>query len=113
MRTLRRTLFKYQLKRATHYPPECNQLIILGLETPLRFFGSSPNGCTRVHYSAIADDKHVTLTALVKMWKPQQMMQCVLWLTENKSVTRLQRRVRAEWNVATILPNRRIRTPTK
>ncbi|GFW47789.1 uncharacterized protein TNCV_2829771 [Trichonephila clavipes] len=47
---------------------------------------------------AIADDKLFTLTSLAKMWTPQEKMQCVLWLTEFKSVTRVQRHVRTEWN---------------
>ncbi|GFW82511.1 hypothetical protein TNCV_1794041 [Trichonephila clavipes] len=49
-----------------------------------------------VHYSA--DNKLVTLISLAKMWMPQQKVQCVLWLTEFKSVTLLFRRVRTEWN---------------
>ncbi|PRD17729.1 UNVERIFIED_CONTAM: hypothetical protein NCL1_63452 [Trichonephila clavipes] len=40
-------------------------------------------------------------------------MQCVLWLTKFKSVTRVHRRVRTEWNVVTGLPNSLIRTLTK
>jgi hypothetical protein len=36
---------------------------------------------------------------LVKMWTPQCKVQCVLWLAELKSVTRVQRRARREWNV--------------
>ncbi|KAJ4443123.1 hypothetical protein ANN_04773 [Periplaneta americana] len=31
------------------------------------------------------------------MWTPQQKVQCVLWLSEEKSVTRVQRRVRRTW----------------
>ncbi|GFT90684.1 uncharacterized protein TNCV_4074661 [Trichonephila clavipes] len=53
----------------------------------------------RAFYSAIVDDKLVTLTSLVNMWTPEQKMQCVLWLTEFKSVTRVQRCVQTEWNV--------------
>ncbi|GFW08518.1 hypothetical protein TNCV_2775401 [Trichonephila clavipes] len=33
------------------------------------------------------------------MWTQHQKVQSVLWLTEFKSVTRVQRRVRTEWNV--------------
>ena len=33
------------------------------------------------------------------MWAPQQKGQCVLWLAEEKSVTRVQRHVRRTWNV--------------
>ncbi|GFV32147.1 uncharacterized protein TNCV_1674361 [Trichonephila clavipes] len=47
------------------------------------------------------------------MWPPQQKVQCMLWLTEFKSVTRVQRRIRTEWNVVTGLPNRLTRAPTK
>ncbi|GFX96181.1 hypothetical protein TNCV_2290691 [Trichonephila clavipes] len=32
------------------------------------------------------------------MWTPQQKVQCVLWLKKFNSVTRVQRRVRTEWN---------------
>ncbi|GFX66227.1 uncharacterized protein TNCV_342011 [Trichonephila clavipes] len=46
-----------------NYPSECNMLFIRGLETHPRFFGSSPIGRTYAHYSAIADDKLVTLTS--------------------------------------------------
>ncbi|PRD30309.1 UNVERIFIED_CONTAM: hypothetical protein NCL1_26796 [Trichonephila clavipes] len=88
-------------------------LFIHGFETPPTFFGSSPIGYTCAHYSAIADDQLLTLTTLVKMWTLQQKMQCFLWLTEFKSVTRVQRRVRTEWTVVTGLPNRLTRTPTK
>ncbi|GFT34601.1 uncharacterized protein TNCV_4125491 [Trichonephila clavipes] len=73
-------------------------------------FGSSPIGRTCMHYSVIADDTLVTLTSLVKMWMPQQK---VLWLTEFKSVTRVQRRVPTECNVVTGLPNRLMRIPIK
>ncbi|GFW09318.1 hypothetical protein TNCV_4276461 [Trichonephila clavipes] len=52
-----------------------------------------------VHYSAMEDDKYVILTSLVKIWAPQQKVQCVLWFTEFQSVTHVQRRVRTEWNV--------------
>ncbi|GFT90194.1 uncharacterized protein TNCV_3776091 [Trichonephila clavipes] len=78
---------------------EYNKLFIRKLETPLRFFGSIPIGRTRAHYSAIADDKLVTLPSLVKMWTPQQKRQCALWLTTFKSVTLIQRLFRIEWNV--------------
>ncbi|GFW17631.1 DUF4817 domain-containing protein [Trichonephila clavipes] len=37
------------------------------------------------------------------MWTPHQKVQCVLWLTEFKSVTRVQRRVRTKWNVGSPL----------
>ncbi|GFV32185.1 uncharacterized protein TNCV_1674731 [Trichonephila clavipes] len=43
------------------------------------------------------------------MWLPQQEMQCVLWLTEFKSITRVHRRVRTEWNAVTDLAYRLIR----
>jgi chorismate-pyruvate lyase len=33
------------------------------------------------------------------MWTPQCKVQCVLWLAELKSVTRIQRRARKECNV--------------
>ncbi|GFW12108.1 hypothetical protein TNCV_4531731 [Trichonephila clavipes] len=33
------------------------------------------------------------------MWTPQQKVQCVLWLTELKQVTRVPRSVRTEWSV--------------
>ena len=33
------------------------------------------------------------------MWTPQRKVQCVLWLAELKSVTRVQRRARRKWNV--------------
>ena len=36
---------------------------------------------------------------LVKMWTPQRKVQFVLLLAELKSVTRVQRRARREWNV--------------
>ncbi|GFU87198.1 hypothetical protein TNCV_1059101 [Trichonephila clavipes] len=32
------------------------------------------------------------------MWTPQQKVQCVIRVTEFQTVTRLQRRVRTEWN---------------
>jgi hypothetical protein len=32
------------------------------------------------------------------MWAPQRKVQCVVWLAELKSVTRVQRRARREWN---------------
>ncbi|GFV97055.1 uncharacterized protein TNCV_3526411 [Trichonephila clavipes] len=48
------------------------------------------------HYLAIADNKLVTLASLVKTWTPQQKVQCEIWLTEFKSVTCVQRRVRTE-----------------
>ncbi|GFX52493.1 DUF4817 domain-containing protein [Trichonephila clavipes] len=51
------------------------------------------------HSSGEVDDKLVTPTSLVKMSTPHQKVQCVLWLTEIKSVTRMQRRFRSEWNV--------------
>ncbi|GFX18096.1 uncharacterized protein TNCV_1577751 [Trichonephila clavipes] len=96
-----------------NYPSESNKLFIHGLETPPRFFGAYLIGRTGAHYSAIADDKLVTLISLVKMWPPQQKVQCVLWLTGFKSVKRVQRHVRTEWNVVTGLPNKLIMTPTK
>ncbi|GFT37153.1 hypothetical protein TNCV_1126291 [Trichonephila clavipes] len=45
------------------------------------------------------DDKLATLTSLVKMWMPQQKVQCLLRFKKFKSVTRVQRRVLTEWNV--------------
>ena len=33
------------------------------------------------------------------MWTPQRKVQCVSWLAELKSVTRIQQRARREWNV--------------
>ncbi|GFW28696.1 uncharacterized protein TNCV_3714111 [Trichonephila clavipes] len=83
------------------------------MENPPRIFGCSPIGHTGTHYSAIADDKLVTLTSLVKMWTQQQKVQCVLWLKKVKSVKRVQQRIRTECGIFTGLPNRRIRTPTK
>ncbi|GFV41802.1 uncharacterized protein TNCV_3629531 [Trichonephila clavipes] len=53
--------------------------------------------CT--HYSAIEDDKLVTLTSLVKTGMPQQKVQCVLWLEEFKSAPCVHQSVRTEWNV--------------
>ncbi|GFX86752.1 uncharacterized protein TNCV_1409491 [Trichonephila clavipes] len=85
------------------------------------FFGSSLIDRTCAYYSTIAEDI-VTLTSLGKTRTPQQKMQCVLWLTEfdlnsinqnTHCITRVQRRVRTEWNVVSGLPNRLIRTPTK
>ncbi|KAJ4428526.1 hypothetical protein ANN_24570 [Periplaneta americana] len=35
--------------------------------------------------------------AIVNMWAPQQKVQYVLWLAEEKSLTRVQRRVRRRW----------------
>jgi len=35
------------------------------------------------------------------MWTPQHKLQCMLWSAELKSVTRVQRRARKEWNVDT------------
>ncbi|GFV81438.1 uncharacterized protein TNCV_51621 [Trichonephila clavipes] len=61
--------------------------------------GSSTISRTCAHYSAISDDKLVKLTSLVKMWTPQEKLQCILWLTEFKSVPCVQRRVRTQWNV--------------
>ncbi|GFU87864.1 uncharacterized protein TNCV_964201 [Trichonephila clavipes] len=95
------------------YPSECNKLFIRGLENPPRHFGSNPIGHTCAHYSAIADDKLVTLTSFVNMRKLQKKVQCILWLKEFKSVTRVQRSFRSEWNIVTGLLNRLIRTPTK
>ncbi|GFT25153.1 uncharacterized protein TNCV_180411 [Trichonephila clavipes] len=90
-----------------------NILFIRGLENSPKFFGSSTIGRTCAHYSANVDDKFVTLTSLENMWTPEQKVQCVLWLTEFKSVTRVQQCVRTEWNVVTGLPNRLTRTPIK
>ncbi|GFW19125.1 hypothetical protein TNCV_254521 [Trichonephila clavipes] len=59
-----------------NYPSECNKVFIRVLETPYRFFGSNPTDHTCSHLSAIAEDKFVTLTSLVKMWTPQQKLQC-------------------------------------
>ncbi|GFV37520.1 uncharacterized protein TNCV_127311 [Trichonephila clavipes] len=81
------------------YPSECNKLFIHGLEAPPRVLDPIRSGRTCAHYSAIADGKLVTLISLVKMWMQQQNVQCVLWITEFKSVTRVQRLVRTEWNV--------------
>ncbi|GFV51902.1 uncharacterized protein TNCV_1322551 [Trichonephila clavipes] len=64
----------------------------------LRCFGSSPIGRTCAHYLAVADDKLVTLISSVKMRTPQQKAQCVLWLSEFRSVSRVLRRIRTEWN---------------
>ncbi|GFV69758.1 uncharacterized protein TNCV_1349111 [Trichonephila clavipes] len=64
----------------------------------LREFRSNPIGRTCLHYSAVTDDKLATLTSLVKIWTPQQRMHYVLWFTKFKSITRVQRRVRTEWN---------------
>ncbi|GFX81130.1 uncharacterized protein TNCV_1911221 [Trichonephila clavipes] len=96
-----------------NYPLECNKLFIRGLETSPRFFASSPIDRMCVHYSTIADDERASLNSLIKMWMPQHKGQCILWLTEFESVSRVQRRVRMELNVVTGLPNRLIRTPTK
>ncbi|GFU63941.1 uncharacterized protein TNCV_1939661 [Trichonephila clavipes] len=74
---------------------------------------SSSIGHMCANFSAIADDKLVTLTSLVKMWKPQQKGHCVLWLTEFQAVTRVLRRIRTEWHAVLGLPNRLINTPTK
>ncbi|GFY29130.1 uncharacterized protein KIAA0825 [Trichonephila clavipes] len=71
---------------------------------PSKYFGSSPIGRTCAHYSAIADDELVTQTSFVKMWMPQQKVQCALWLTELKSVTHV-------WNDVIGLPNTLISTP--
>ncbi|GFV42049.1 hypothetical protein TNCV_1569161 [Trichonephila clavipes] len=53
-----------------NYPSECYKLFIRGLESPLRFLGSSPISRKCVHYSAIVGDKLVTLTSLVKKKTP-------------------------------------------
>ncbi|GFW21076.1 uncharacterized protein TNCV_2703161 [Trichonephila clavipes] len=82
-----------------NYPSECNKLFIRELKTAPRIVGPSPIGRTNAHYSAIADDELVTMPTLVKMWMPQQKVQRVLWLTEFKSVTFVQRRFRTQWNV--------------
>ncbi|GFV28020.1 hypothetical protein TNCV_186961 [Trichonephila clavipes] len=37
------------------------------------------------------------------MWTPHQKVQCVLWLMELKSLTRVQRHVRIEWNGMSLL----------
>ncbi|GFW28374.1 uncharacterized protein TNCV_4640391 [Trichonephila clavipes] len=58
-----------------NYPSEYIKLFICGLETTSRFFGTSPIGRTCAHYWAIADDKLVTLTSLLKMGTPQQKVQ--------------------------------------
>ncbi|GFV10152.1 uncharacterized protein TNCV_3661041 [Trichonephila clavipes] len=55
-----------------YYPSKCNELFIHGLETTPRSFGFSPIDRTCVHYSAIADDRLVKLTLLVKISMPQQ-----------------------------------------
>ena len=36
---------------------------------------------------------------MANIWTPQQKVQCVLWLAEEKSVTRVQRHVRRTWNM--------------
>ncbi|GFY00170.1 uncharacterized protein TNCV_2835271 [Trichonephila clavipes] len=94
------------------HPSECNKLFIRALENPARIFGSSPISRT-MYYSAVAEDKIITLTSLVKMWMSKQMVQCVLCLTELKPFTGVQWRVRTEWNIVTGLPNRLIRTPSQ
>ena len=33
------------------------------------------------------------------MWTPKRTVQCMLWLAELRSITRVQRRARREWNV--------------
>ncbi|GFT05023.1 hypothetical protein TNCV_530801 [Trichonephila clavipes] len=43
-----------------NHPSECNELLIGGLETPSRIFGSGPIGRTCVHYSAVVDDTLIT-----------------------------------------------------
>lgn len=44
-------------------------------------------------------EKLVPRVSFSNMWTPQKKVQCVLWLTELKSVMRVQRCVRTEWNV--------------
>ncbi|GFW58812.1 hypothetical protein TNCV_4046511 [Trichonephila clavipes] len=55
-------------------------LFISGLENRLRFFESSPIDRKCTHYSAIADDKLVTIISSVKMREPLQEVRCVLRL---------------------------------
>ncbi|KAJ4430212.1 hypothetical protein ANN_22423 [Periplaneta americana] len=52
--------------------------------------GNEPLGS----FKAISWDHFVGQQGMVNMWTPQQKVQCVLWLAEEKSVTRVQRRVR-------------------
>ncbi|GFW51895.1 hypothetical protein TNCV_1188261 [Trichonephila clavipes] len=52
-------------------------------------------------------------SAELKLALDQQKLQNVLWLTEFKSATRVQRSIRTEWNVVAELSNRLIRTSTK
>ncbi|GFX65078.1 hypothetical protein TNCV_452161 [Trichonephila clavipes] len=77
------------------YSSEGNKMLIHGLETPQRFFGSSPMGHIFAYYSAIADDTLAKLTSLVKIWKPGKKVQCLLWLTKLTSIMRVQQRVKA------------------
>ncbi|GFW42145.1 uncharacterized protein TNCV_1206011 [Trichonephila clavipes] len=83
------------------------------LESPSRIFRCSPIGRKWANYSAIEDDKLVPVILFVKMWTLQQKVQCALWLSEFKSVTRVQRRVLTGWNDVIGLPNSLTRTPTK
>ncbi|GFX27472.1 uncharacterized protein TNCV_4995281 [Trichonephila clavipes] len=96
-----------------NYPSECNKLFIRGLENPPIFFGYSRSASRSRTIRQSKGDKLVTLASLVKMQTLQQKVQCVLWLTKFKSATRVQQRVRTEWNVVAGLPNRLIRTPSK
>ncbi|GFS77896.1 hypothetical protein TNCV_2027841 [Trichonephila clavipes] len=67
------------------------------MEIPLKQSKNVPQ--SKKNYSAIEEDKLVVLTSLVKIWTPQQKVQCVFKLAKFQSVTRVQRRVRIEWNV--------------
>ncbi|KAJ4444489.1 hypothetical protein ANN_06281 [Periplaneta americana] len=49
--------------------------------------------------SSVAESRVAGEHAMVNMWTPQQKVQCVLWLAEEKSVTRVQHSVRRTWNV--------------
>ncbi|GFX16888.1 uncharacterized protein TNCV_2518661 [Trichonephila clavipes] len=90
-----RCVMMYMCQRWTNSSPRSK----CGLEGFWPTLRSSPIDHMCAQYSAIADDKLVTQTSLVKKWTPQQKVQCVLWLAEFKSVTRVQRRVRTKWNV--------------
>ncbi|GFW21143.1 uncharacterized protein TNCV_2703811 [Trichonephila clavipes] len=83
-----------------NYSSEYNKLFICGLENTARVFGSSRIDRPYAHNSAIADDTLYTLTSLVKIRTQQQKVQCVLRLTEFKTVTCVQRNVQTEWNVS-------------
>ncbi|PSN36417.1 hypothetical protein C0J52_25457 [Blattella germanica] len=55
------------------------------------------HGHTHAHHSFCFYRHSVVNRAMANIWTPQQKVQCVLWLADEKSVTRVH--VRRTWNM--------------